>query len=199
VQHQHLFSYRLDLDVDGASPNRVEEVETRALPAGPANAHGGGFVTTARVLATEDSARRQLDFHTSRRWRVVNPASRGGLGVSASYELRPGTNADALMAEASAVRRRAGFVGAHLWATAYADSERYAAGDYPNQSAGGNGLAKWSAANRPLAASDVVLWYTLGVTHTPRPEDWPVMPVHEAGFELVPVGFFTRNPVLARP
>jgi Cu2+-containing amine oxidase len=199
VQHQHLFSYRLDLDVDGALPNRVEEVETRALPAGPGNVHDGGFITTTRVLATEDSARRRLDLHTSRRWRVVNPASRGALGVAAGYELVPGANADALMGDASPVRRRAGFVGAHLWVTAYADSERYAAGDYPNQSTGGNGLARWSAANRPLSSGDVVLWYTLGVTHTPRPEDWPVMPVHEAGFELVPVGFFTRNPALSRP
>jgi primary-amine oxidase len=85
-----------------------------------------------------------------------------------------------------------------LWVTAYADSERYAAGNYPNQSAGADGLPRWTAANRRLTAGDVVLWYTLGVTHTPRPEDWPVMPVHEAGFALVPVGFFDRNPVLVR-
>lgn len=88
---------------------------------------------------------------------------------------------------------------AHLWATPYADSERFAAGDYPNQSSGGHGLVRWSVANRSLVRADVVLWYTLGITHNPRPEDWPVMPVHEAAFRLVPVGFFDRNPVLARP
>jgi primary-amine oxidase len=199
VQHQHLFSFRLDLDVDGAMPNQVEEIETRALADGLANAHGGGFMTVARVLASEDSARRRLDLHTSRRWRVVNPARHDGLGIPAGYELVPGANADPLMGEASAVRRRAGFVDAQLWATAYSDTERYAAGDYPNQSPGGGGLRQWSAANRRLTGGDVVLWYTLGVTHTPRPEDWPVMPVHEAGFALVPVGFFDRNPVLSRP
>jgi primary-amine oxidase len=151
------------------------------------------------VLVSEDSARRRLDLHTSRRWRVVNPASIGALGIPPGYELVPGANADALMGETSAIRRRAGFVAAHLWVTAYADTERYAAGDYPNQSAGGVGLTRWSAANRRLTAGDVVLWYTLGITHTPRPEDWPVMPVHEAGFALVPVGFFTRNPALSLP
>ena len=78
--------------------------------------------------------------------------------------------------------------------TAYADSERFAAGDYPNQSIGGDGLVKWIAANRSLVGGDVVLWYTLGVTHNPRPEDWPVMPSHTAGFRLVPIGFFTSNP-----
>lgn len=199
VQHQHFFNYRLDLDVDGAAPNQVEEVATSALPVGAGNPHGGGFATSARVLASEDSGRRHLDFHSGRRWRVVNPAARGATGAATGYELVPGVNADAFLAESSTVRQRAGFVGAQLWVTAYSDSERYAAGNYPNQSPGGDGLVRWVAANRPLTGGDVVLWYTVGVTHLPRPEDWPVMPVQEAGFDLVPVGFFDRNPVLARP
>ena len=41
-----------------------------------------------------------------------------------------------------------------------------------------------------------MLWYTFAVTHTPRPEEWPVMPVHRAGFKLVPAGFFEHNPAL---
>jgi primary-amine oxidase len=44
-----------------------------------------------------------------------------------------------------------------------------------------------------------VLWYTIGVTHNPRPEDWPIMPVHEAGFSLRPFGFFDRNPAIEPP
>jgi primary-amine oxidase len=44
-----------------------------------------------------------------------------------------------------------------------------------------------------------VLWYSLGVTHIPRPEDWPVMPVHKAGFKLMPNGFFARNPAMDVP
>jgi primary-amine oxidase len=32
------------------------------------------------------------------------------------------------------------------------------------------------------------------VVHLPRPEDWPVMPTHTAGFRLVPIGFWTSNP-----
>ena len=50
-----------------------------------------------------------------------------------------------------------------------------------------------------MANTDVVLWYTLGVTHNPRPEDWPVMPVHAAGFRLVPWGFFDKNPAMDLP
>jgi primary-amine oxidase len=75
----------------------------------------------------------------------------------------------------------------------------HAAGEYPNQSPGGEGLPKWTAANRSIQNQDVVLWYTMGITHIPRPEEWPVMPVHNAGFKLVPVGFFARNPALDVP
>ena len=52
--------------------------------------------------------------------------------------------------------------------------------------------ARWSD-------TDVVVWHTFGVTHVPRPEDWPVMPVEYCGFRLAPVGFFDRNPALDVP
>ncbi len=74
-----------------------------------------------------------------------------------------------------------------------------AAGLYVNQSKGGGGLPAWTAAKRSLDHKDVVLWYTMGVTHIPRPEDWPVMPVHKASFKLMPAGFFDRNPALDVP
>ena len=45
----------------------------------------------------------------------------------------------------------------------------------------------------------MVLWYTFGVTHFVRPEDWPVMPVEYTGFLLSPFGFFDRNPALDLP
>ena len=51
----------------------------------------------------------------------------------------------------------------------------YAAGAYPNLDPGGDGLPRWTEADRPLVGQDVILWYTLGLNHTPRPEQWPVM------------------------
>ena len=78
--------------------------------------------------------------------------------------------------------------------TPYAEGEKYAAGDYPNQSTGGDGLARWVKADRPVEDADVVFWYTFGHTHIPRPEDYPVMPAAYIGFLLKPNGFFDRNP-----
>jgi primary-amine oxidase len=199
VHHQHFFNYRLDLDVDGAAPNRVEELETRALDVGPGNPYGGGFGLRARVLATEHEARRPLAPASARRWLVTSGRARNALGTPTGYLLQPGDNAEPFARPGSWVRRRAGFLDAAVWVTPEHDDERFAAGDYPNQSAGGDGLPRWTAADRAIDGTDVVLWYTLGITHNPRPEDWPVMPVHEAGFRLLPVGFFSRNPVLDRP
>jgi Cu2+-containing amine oxidase len=51
-----------------------------------------------------------------------------------------------------------------------------------------------SCRSRNLRPISIVLWYTFGVTHIPRQEDFPVMPVMAAGFSLKPNGFFDTNP-----
>jgi primary-amine oxidase len=116
-----------------------------------------------------------------------------------AYKLVPGAIPTLLADPASSIGRRAGFATENLWVTPYAPEERRAAGDHPNQHAGGDGLPRWTAADRSLVDTDIVVWHTFGVTHVPRPEDWPVMPVEYTGFTLVPVGFFDRNPALDVP
>jgi primary-amine oxidase len=86
-----------------------------------------------------------------------------------------------------------------LWVTAYDPAERYSAGDLPNQHPGSGGLPTFVKQGRSIDGADVVVWHTFGVTHFPRPEDWPVMPVDRCGFVLKPVGFFDRNPTLDVP
>lgn len=94
---------------------------------------------------------------------------------------------------------RAGFLNHHLWVTRQKPSEIHAAGPYPNQNPGGDGLPRWVRDNESIENQDIVLWYTLGVTHIPRVEEWPVMPAAHAGFRLLPDGFFARNPALDVP
>jgi primary-amine oxidase len=196
--HQHFFTFRLDMDVDGTA-NRLLEMNTSPLPSGPRNPFGGGFQMEETIVATERQARRNLNLASSRRWIVVNPQVKNAMGEPVGYALLPGESAILLAQPDSWVRKRAGFLDFALWGTACDPAERYAGGDYPNQSRGGDGLPKWSAANRPIDNRDLVIWYSVGVTHNPRPEDWPVMPVQAGGFQLVPWGFFDRNPVLDLP
>lgn len=197
--HQHFFNFRLDLDVDGAANNSLVEMNTAATPVGPDNPRGFGFAMTETLLANEHDARRNLNLATSRKWKVINPTKKNALGQPVGYALVPGENAVPYAAADSFLRKHAGFVNAHVWATPYEPRELYAAGDYTNLSQPGDGLPKWTAANRSLEGQDLVLWYTLGVTHLPRPEEWPVMTAHRAGFKLVPAGFFSGNPALDVP
>lgn len=199
VHHQHFVSFRLDLDVDGAGGNSAVEMNTTAIPMGPKNPYGRAFTESGSPLRTEKQARRQLNLASNRMWKVINSGSRNALGQPVGYTLFPGQNTVPFIDAAAWVRKRAGFVNAHLWVTPYDPSEIYAAGDYPNQSQGGEGLPRWTSANRSIENKDIVVWYTLGITHIPRPEEWPVMNVHRTGFKLLPSGFFARNPALDVP
>ncbi|CAF1231833.1 unnamed protein product [Rotaria sp. Silwood1] len=91
-------------------------------------------------------------------------------------------------------RKRASFVDYHVWVTPYDEKERFGGGNYPNQSQGDGGLLKYTEKDRSIVDKDIVLWYTFGVTHIPRQEDFPVMPVVLCGFTLKPNGFFDINP-----
>jgi primary-amine oxidase len=197
--HQHLFCARLDLDVDGTD-NRVEEVEAEVLPTGPENPWGNAFRPKATVLAKESEAMRETNASTSRSWRVVNPNVTNAVGQPVGYKLVPTMSTPTLLAQPdSSIAKRAAFARHNLWVTPYEPTELRAAGDLPNQHAGGAGLPEWTAADRGLVDTDVVLWYSFGVTHLPRPEDWPVMPVEYCGFLLTPFGFFDQNPALDVP
>jgi primary-amine oxidase len=196
--HQHLFNVRLDFDVDGTA-NTVYEVDAVAEPEGPENPLANAFTVEATALETEQQAQRVVDPSRSRVWKIVNPEVRNRLGEPVGYKLVPASTPTLLASPESSVGRRATFATRNLWVTPYRADERRAAGDYPNQHGGGDGLPRWTAADRPVADTDVVVWHTFGVTHIPRPEDWPVMPVESTGFLLAPVGFFDRNPALDVP
>lgn len=55
-------------------------------------------------------------------------------------------------------------------------------------------IVAWTSGNKNIRKTDVAAWITFGVTHVPRPEDFPVMPVEHCRLLLKPVGFFDKNP-----
>ena len=196
--HQHLFSARLDMDVDGA-PNLIEEVDVERVPMGPDNPRGNAFTLRKTPLRRESEAQRSADNRRGRVWHITNPRSRNRLGDPVAYALVPEGNPELLADAGSSIHQRATFATKHLWVTRYDPAERYAAGDFVNQHPGGGGLPAFTAGDRDLDGQDLVVWHTFGLTHFPRPEDWPVMPVDRTGFTLKPVGFFDRNPALDTP
>jgi len=196
--HQHFFNARLDMMVDGLD-NSVYEVNTVADPPGPENPHANAFHAEATLLRSEKQAARVVDPLAARFWKVVNPAVKNRLGEPVAYKLMPGENVRPFAGAEASVTRRAGFMTKHLWVTRHDPRERYAAGEYPNQHAGGAGLPAYVADDASVENTDLVLWYTFGAHHVVRAEDWPVMPVVTIGFMLKPAGFFDRNPGLDVP
>ena len=194
--HQHFFNFRLDFDVDGTD-NSLVEINTRQLDKG--NPYGNGLLMEESQLKTEQAAQRDMNMESNRRWVVVNPNVKNALGHSTGYALVPEDNSVSYLADNSPLRKRAGFLNHQIWATQYAPEEMNAAGAFPNQSSGGEGLPSWTSSNRSIDGKDLVLWYTMGITHLPRPEEWPVMAIASNGFKIVPVGFFSKNPALDVP
>jgi primary-amine oxidase len=198
INHDHFISYRLDLDVDGQQNSFVYE------PLTPERLDGESprksiWVLDSRTAATEEDAKLQLNIQQPALWRVINSNVIGPLGYPVSYQLVPQANAVSLLGSDDFPQQRAGFTDFNLWVTPYNPQERYAAGTYPNQSKGGDGLPAWTSANRPIQNTDLVLWYTLGFHHVVRAEDWPVLPTTWSEFEIRPFDFFQRNPALDIP
>ena len=196
--HQHLFCVRLDFDLE-RSGNSVFEVDTEPLALGRANPLGTAFRSVETLLESESGAQRVTNSSRSRFWKIVNPNVRNRLGEPVAYKLLPGSTPRLFADASSAVAKRAAFATKNLWVTRFEPDELAAAGDFPNQHPGGAGLPAYTERDAPLENRDVVVWHSFGVTHIPRPEDWPVMPVEYSGFTLMPMGFFDRNPALDVP
>jgi primary-amine oxidase len=196
--HQHMFSARLDMAVDG-DVNVVEEVDAVAVPMGPDNPWGNAFRPQRTRLTRESEGMRVADNLKARVWHITNPTKQNRLGQNVGYALHPEGQPVLLADPSSSIAKRAAFATKHLWVTKYDPAERYSAGDFVNQHPGNAGLPSFVAQDRNIDGEDIVVWHTFGLTHFPRPEDWPVMPVDYAGFKLKPVGFFDRNPALDTP
>ncbi|MEM9613988.1 MAG: primary-amine oxidase [Actinomycetota bacterium] len=196
--HQHLFCVRIDPSLDGFD-NSVVETNIEATPEG-FHPYGAGFRSVATSLQTELGARRDLDPAASRTWKIVNPGEINELGQPVAYKLLPQASPTFMAPDDTPAGTRGGFARHNLWVTRYDEDERYAgAGPFSNLHPGGAGLPAYAAQDRPIEDTEIVVWHTFGVTHVPRPEDWPVMPVEYAGFSLVANGFFDGNPALDVP
>lgn len=209
--HQHFFNFRLDMSVDGGA-NSLYRIENQEVPVGPDglsphdeadgrhhNPGGNAFYAARKQLTSEAEAKELIDPLSGRYWQVVNPERTNRLDRPTGYRLLPGENVEAAVQEESSVMKRSGFIKYHLWATPHREDERFPAGEYPNQHPGGAGLPAWTKADRNLDKEDLVLWYTLGVNHVVRPEDWPILPVHVASFKLEPINFFDESPAIDVP
>lgn len=194
--HQHIFCARLDFDIDGTQ-NYVEEVDAARIPMGPHNPWGNAFTWTRTVLDAPGGRRGNGD--VGRTWHIGSSSRTNGVGKPTEYQLIPEAKATLLADPQSTVYGRATFATEHLWVTSYEEGEIFPGGMYPNQHAEGAGLPAFVERGGEVKDADLVVWHSFGLTHIPRPEDWPVMPVDYSGFWLKPYGFLDRNPAIDLP
>jgi primary-amine oxidase len=197
VNHDHFLSFRLDVDIDGAANTLVRQ---RLVPQpGAEMAAGRSLWRVVEESIVAEGPPTAGEHAGAEVWRIVNLNVTNRLGQHPGYELRTGHSATSLLPPEDPAQHRAAFSAAPLWVTAYDPKELYAAGMYPNQSKGGDGLPAYAARRRPIENADIVLWATMGFHHLPRPEDWPVLPTVWHSLSLMPYGFFDRNPSLEPP
>jgi primary-amine oxidase len=198
INHDHYFSFRLDFDIDGPGNSfMIDRMVTRRLENDPMRK--SIWVAEPAIAKHEKEAILDIQLDKPSMWMFMNPSEKGALNYPTGYEVMPGATAKSLLSPDDPPQKLGAFSEHQFWVTPYNESERYASGVYPTSSKGDDGLAVWTKADRDIANTDIVGWYTLGFHHITRSEDWPVMPTMWHSFYLRPFHFFQSNPVLDLP
>jgi primary-amine oxidase len=197
INHDHYFSYRLDLDVDGpANSFMLDKLVHQSLQGGPRKMI---WASQASILQHEKDAILDIDLRNPGMWEFINPNQKDARGYPTGWDIMPGATAVSSIPNDDPAQRVGAFSGHQMWVTPYSPDERYAAGTYVTNNDGLRGLPEWTKANRSIENTDIVGWYTLGFHHVVRLEDWPVMPTLWHDFLIRPANFFDQNPTLTLP
>lgn len=196
--HQHLLSFRIDPALDGHNNTVVYDDVLKMPENTKLNPYNVGFYTERKYV--EKAGHIDQSPFTNRAYKiinenVINPTSKKPVGYKIVMPAR-----QMIMASPDSYNtKRAKFATEQIWVTKYKEDRIYAAGEFTNQSQNDTGLAVWANGEDDVRNTDNIVWCTLGFTHIPKPEDFPVMPVemHEIG--ITPFGFFEKNPALDLP
>ncbi|KIK02222.1 hypothetical protein K443DRAFT_536341 [Laccaria amethystina LaAM-08-1] len=210
--HRHMFSIRVDPMIDGLN-NTLIESDIMPLPdkatKSAANFAGNGFVSVDKVI--EKEAGRVYDYAKERRWRIVNSAKKHySSGRDVGYTLGVKGGATPMMVrDDSWAAVRAGFLTNTVWVCRDVEGEggkwgserMWPSGKYVPQTREQqkDSIGEWVKGELPVVDEDILVYLTVGTTHIPRPEDWPVMPVEQLSVSFKPTSFFKSNPSMDVP
>ena len=159
-----------------------------------------GWAGAALRAAARSEGFQDYNWETQRGWKVVNAARCNHVGTPVAYKLVPGAALPHMLPDDSPVLRTAEALRHTLWVTPVRARRALALRAVPEPVHGRRrACPAWTAADRSIEDTDVVLWYVFGIHHITRMEDWPIMPVDTVSFWLKPFGFFDRNPTLDVP
>ncbi|KAK9103262.1 hypothetical protein Sjap_020516 [Stephania japonica] len=199
VIHDHFVTFYLDMDIDGLDNSFVKVNLERQQNSGSETPRRSYLKANRRIAKTEKEAQIQFKLYEPAEYHVVNPSKLTRVGNPVGYKVVPRATAASLLDHDDPPQRRGAFTNNQIYVTPYNESEQWAGGLFVYQSHGEDTLAVWSERDRDIENKDIVLWYTLGFHHVPCQEDFPIMPVVSSSFDLKPVNFFERNPILSVP
>ena len=197
VNHDHFFSYRVDMDVDGVENNFLRQKLVAEAQPKDAPRQGVWRVATEQVT-TEQSAQTVMRVEKPALLTFASSNATNQMGYPTGYQLIF-PNIRPLVTPEDPIYQRAGFLKNNLWVTRYQPGEIFSAGIAANQSAKGEGLPRYAEDDESIEDTDIVAWPTIGFHHVPMAEDWPVMPAKVDEIVLKPRNFFDRNPALDVP
>jgi len=195
--------------VDGLN-NSIVETDIVRIPAGTGssgNFAGNAFVTQDKILKVQNEGARDFNWETDRRWKITNPARKhysSGRDVGYAIVMK-GATSSLLAREDGWIARRAAFTKKSLWVVKDVEDAKggrmWPAGKYVPQTREEpeDSVGQWVKGGDNIENEDVVLYLTVGTTHIPRPEDWPVMPVEHLNIIFKPNNFFAVNPSMDVP
>ena len=197
AHHQHIFSLRVDPMIDGHT-NRLVYDEALPMPLSDFNPHGVGYYAQETIVS--QSCGLDTDYDKGRVFKIQNVASRNPInGKPAAYKIQAPPFQKIVAGKESFHNKRAEFADHNIYVVKYHDWELYAAGQWTNQSRGGEGVRNWADRKEEIVDSDIVVYVQFGLQHIPRIEDFPVMPAEVMKVSLKPVNFFEKNPALDVP
>lgn len=198
--HQHIFCVRIDPAVDGPA-NSVMIEESHPVADKKRNPYGNFYEVVSKQV--EKSSWLDAKPMNNMVVKMVNPGKQNSIsGKNVGYKFMPAATQMLLAQDESIQAQRARFAQHHVWVTKYKDGELYAGGRYTLQSRKeidgvGDAVARGETLGRD--GEDVVVWNCFGLTHNPRVEDWPVMPVEIHELKIKPADFFEANPSIDVP
>lgn len=197
--HQHIFAARLDPAIDGHN-NTILHEESHTAPWDPTTNPNGNFYEIRKTIVHRSSGLDAAPQH-NRIFKIVNPNIKNPVSQNpVGYKFAPPATQKLLAHPGSIQANRALFTNHHVWVTKYHDNELYAAGRFTMQSQREvGGVADMAARCESVENEDLVVWNVFGLTHNPRVEDWPVMPVEIYQIHYKPSDFFTANPAIDVP
>lgn len=172
MPHVHLITWRLDVDLAGASRDTVRELTHVESPSDDTGAD------TVRVLAVEGG--RPWSARGFRYWRINDATLKNAQGNPTGLRLMPTRQGTA--------RHEPAYTKSDVWVTRGGTSKtaQMFADDLPTYA--GNAES--------IADTDVVLWYSTPIHHVPRDEDdLGATQVMYAEFALVPENLFDASPI----